>query len=156
MTTTTTTTTTTTHTTTTVPLKTGQNLYFGGEDTQPELQWYPMKHEKVIELQSYNQEPLSWKDAEILPSPEPLTLFQNTVSPENIIDLTSTLKSGLCNLFHRILLIWYLVVGQVFCEFSFQNKTLKRRRQIDRSLSLFLSDPFHLQDSKLIFFVVRL
>ena len=110
VTTTTTTTTTSTHTTTTTPLKTRQHLYFGGEDTELELQWYPMKHEKVIELQSYNQEPLSWKDAEILQSPEPLKLFQNTVvpkkvSPENIIDLTSTLKSGHCYRVCRILLI---------------------------------------------------
>ena len=55
-----------------------------------------MKNEEVIELQNYNKEPLSWKN-EILPSPE--YLYQNTVdpknvSPENIIDLTSTLKSG--------------------------------------------------------------
>ena len=75
------------------------------------------------ELQSYNQEPLSWKDAEILQSPEPLKLFQNTVvpkkfSPENIIDLTSTLKSGNCYLVYRILLIRFgsslLAIGQVY------------------------------------------
>ncbi len=94
--TTTTTSTTNTHTTTTVPFKSTQQLFFEGENTESELQWYPMKNEKVIELQNYNKEPLSWKN-EILPSPE--YLYQNTVdpknvSPENIIDLTSTLKSG--------------------------------------------------------------
>ena len=107
-----TTTTTTEYTTTT----TTQESYFGGENTDPELQWYPMKSEKVIQLQNYKQDPLSWTN-EILPSPEPLKSYQNIVDSnnvpiENIIDLTSTLKSGICLLI--IISFIVLVIGSLW------------------------------------------
>ena len=121
-TTTTTPTTTTKTTTTTVQLKSTQQLYFSGEKTEPELQWYPIEKEKVKELQNYKHESLSWKN-EILPSPQPLKLYQKNndpinVSPENIIDLTSTLKSGVVCFLSYLLSLSLYFIDLIHCEFS--------------------------------------
>ena len=71
---------------------------------ESELQWYPMKEEKVIELNSYKQFSLPPSAQEIMQDPEHFKSLERDnklsyVSPENIIDLTGGIKL-LMYLFH--------------------------------------------------------
>ena len=92
----------TTTTTTTVRFE-NEQLPFGG-NIESELQWYPMKEEKVIELNSYKQFSLPPSAQEIMQDPEHFKSLERDnklsyVSPENIIDLTGGIKL-LMYLFH--------------------------------------------------------